>query len=291
MIAQQLVNGLMLGSVYALIGIGYALVFGVLRMLNLAHAYIFMVAPFIALVLIGELGMAPALALCLSLAASALLGLLLYVVAFKPIPQDRALGGFVTSLSFGVILQVIVTNRFGSLNKRFDVGLTLPDFQIGSVILSGVQLLSLGLSALLMVLLIVAIHHSRFGRNVRAIAENANAAALLGVRTEVSVLQVFAVSSFLAGLAGLLVAIRFESINPFISDTYALKGLAVIVIGGLGDIRGAMVAGLLIGIIEVLFQAYLPPGISEAFVWLALIAILVLKPDGLFGAPVKRREI
>lgn len=291
MLEQQIVNGLMLGSVYALVGIGYALVFGVLRMLNLAHAYIFMAAPFVVLYLIGDFEMAAPLALVASLVVSAALGLLLYYIAFKPIPQDMPLGGFVTSLSFGVIIQVIANNRFGSLNRPFDVGLALPDFRIGPVLLSGAQMLSLVLSAILMVLLILAVQRTRFGRNVRAIAENASAAALLGVRVEAQVLKVFALSSLLAGLAGLLVALRFDSINPFMSDTFALKGLAVIVIGGLGDIRGAMVAGLLLGVFEVLFQAYLPAGFSEGFVWVALIAILVFKPDGLFGAPVKRREV
>lgn len=291
MLAQQLVNGLMLGSVYALIGVGYTLVFGVLRMLNLAHSYIFMAGPFVALYLMTDFGFPAPLALAGSVVAAAALGMLLYYVSFRPVPQTHALGGFVSSLSFGVILQVFAVNRFGSLPKQFNVGLTLPDIDIGGVLVSGVQLLSLVLSLLLMGLLMAAVRYTSFGRNTRAVAENENAAALSGVRVQRTVLFVFGISSVLAGLAGLLVAIRFANFTPYLSDIFALKALAVIVIGGLGDMRGALVAGLLLGSIEVLFLAYLPPGWSEAFVWVALILVFLFKPDGLFAQRIKRREI
>lgn len=291
MFAQQVVNGLMLGSVYALIGVGYTLVFGVLRMLNLAHAYLFMAAPFAALYAVSGLGLPGPLAFPIGLAVSAMLGVLLYFVSFRPIPQGHALGGFVTSLSFGVILQVILVNSFGSLKLPFDTGIRLPDIKIGQVIMSGTQAVSLAISLLLMVALLKLIHGSRFGRNVRAIAENENAAQLLGVSVRRAVVQVFVISSALAGLAGLMVAMRFESIGAYMSDAYALKALAVIVIGGLGDVRGALVAGLLLGLCEVLFQAYASAGWSEAFVWILLIVVFLARPDGLFGTSIKRREV
>lgn len=290
MLGQQLVNGLMLGSVYALIGIGYTLVFGVLRMLNLAHAYFFMVTPFMALALIGW-GVPALLALGMSLLFAALIGLLLYYSAFRPIPPDRHLAGFVSSLSFGVILQVIVSNAFGTLPKPFVTGMAWPDFEIGPLILSGVQVASLLVAGLLMAGLFYAIRKTRFGRNIRAIAENERAASLLGVKVRRSVISVFFISSVLAGLAGLMVALRFESIDAYMGDRFAFKALAVIIIGGVGDMRGAMVVGLLLGIIEVLFQAYAPSGWSEAFVWIAMIGVLSFRPEGLFGATLQRREM
>lgn len=290
MFSQQLVNGLMLGSVYALIGIGYTLVFGVLRMLNLAHAYIFMAAPFITLGLV-QAGMPSWLALCSGLAGAALLGVLLYLVVFRPIPREHALGGFVASLSFGIVLQVVAINRFGSLNKPFPQALALPDLTIGPLILSGMQVASLVVSAGLMFGLLYLIRRTRFGRNIRAIAQNPTAASLLGVAVPRAVLLVFMLSSGLAGLAGLLVAMRFETVGPFMGDTYAIKALAVIIIGGLGDVRGAVFAGMLLGVCEVMFQAYGAPGWSEAFVWLFLIGVFLLKPDGIFGVGIKTREI
>jgi len=290
MLAQQLANGLMLGSVYALIGIGYTLVFGVLRMLNLAHPYFFMLCPFIALLAMGA-GVPPILAVILSLVGTAGFGALLYFVVFRPIPSDRHLAGFVSSLSFGVILQVIVTNLYGTLPKPFVTQIPSADLQLGPVILSGIQLASLVVSAALMALLWLAIRRTPFGRNIRAIAENERASSLLGIRVRKSVLFVFVISALLAGIAGLMVALRFETIDAFMGDRFAFKALAVIIIGGVGDVRGAMLVGLALGICDVLFQAYAPSGWSEAFVWLAMIAVLVFLPEGLFGTRVRRRAV
>src|SRR5690606_18450258 len=182
-------------------------------------------------------------------------GVLLYVVAFRPIPPERTLAGFVTSLSFGVIIQVALVNAYGTLPHAFTTGLALPDFELAGVILSGVQVASLAVALALMAALLFVIRRTRFGRNVRAVAENERAASLLGVKVRRSVILVFLISSALAGLAGLMVSLRFETIEPYMGNHLALKALAVIVIGGLGDVRGAMVVGLLLGVIEVLFQA------------------------------------
>lgn len=290
MLSQQVANGLMLGSVYALIGIGYTLVFGVLRMLNLAHPYFFMLAPFAALLLMGA-GLPPVLALLMALAVSGLFGVLLYFVVFRPIPPDRHLAGFVSSLSFGVILQVVVTNLYGTLPKPFITRIPSSDLHLGPVILSGIQLGSLAVSFGLMLALWLVIRRTPFGRNIRAIAENERAASLLGIRVRQSVLLVFVISAVLAGLAGVMVALRFETVDAFMGDRFAFKALAVIIIGGIGDMRGAMLVGLALGVADVLFQAYAPPGWSEAFVWLAMIGTLVFLPEGLFGARVRRRAI
>lgn len=281
----------MLGSVYALIAVGFTVIFGVMRMLNLAHAYIFMVAPFVAYALLGKWGVPPFVACLAGIACAGLLGVLLYVICFLPIPQGSPLGGFVTSLSFGVILQVVLVNVFGTLKIPFTFGMPVGDLQIGSVILSGAQVVSLLIALALMVTLLVVLNKSRFGRNVRAVAENDVAARLLGISARRLVLKVLFLASALAGLAGLLVAVRFEVIWPYMSDAYALKALAVIVIGGLGDVRGAVLAGIVLGLSEVLFQAYAPPGFAEAFVWTMVILVFLVKPEGLFGSQVQRREV
>lgn len=291
MFAQQLINGLMLGSVYALIAVGFTVIFGVMRMLNLAHAYIFMSAPFFAHLTLSHVGVPPLLACVAGIVCAGLLGVVLYVLCFLPIPQSNALGGFVTSLSFGVILQVTLVNWFGTLKIPFNLGIATPDLRIGSVILSGAQAASLVIALGLMAGLLVVLNKSRFGRNVRAVAENDVAARLLGISARRLVLQVFFLASSLAGLAGLLVAARFEVIWPYMSDTYALKALAVIVIGGLGDVRGAVLAGIGLGASEVMFQAYAPPGLAEAFVWTLVILVFLVKPEGLFGSQVQRREV
>ncbi|MGI4798783.1 MAG: branched-chain amino acid ABC transporter permease [Janthinobacterium lividum] len=175
--------------------------------------------------------------------------------------------------------------------KPFLTRLPSPDFHLGPVILSGIQLGSLVLSLVLMAGLWLVIRRTPFGRNVRAIADNERAAMLLGIRVRRSVLLIFVISAGLAGLAGLMVALRFETIDAFMGDRFAFKALAVIIIGGIGDIRGAMLVGLALGVADVLFQAYAPSGWSEAFVWLAMIGTLVFLPEGLFGARVRRRAV
>jgi len=291
MLAQQVVNGLMLGSIYAFVGVGYTLVFGVLKMLNLAQSYFFMIAPFVAFWLVARLGVPSPIAMVLSLGVTSALGILLYYVSFRPVPQSEPLGGFVSSLSFGVLLQVAVINYFGTLPISFPVTVNLPDVRVAGVLISVLQLISLALSLVLMSGLFWLVNYTPFGRNARAIAENDTAAALLGANTHKTIVYIFVLSSVLAGLAGLFVAVRFGTISPFFSDRLALKALAVIVIGGLGDLRGALIGGIVLGMIEVLFQAYLPPGWSEAFIWLALIVILIFRPTGLFGAGARRREV
>lgn len=281
----------MLGSVYALIGVGFTLIFGMMRMLNLAHVYIFMTAPFLAYILVDFASVPPLLAFIAGVAGAGVLGIVLYFVSFWPISQSNPLGGFVSSLSFGVIIQVVLINSFGTIKIPFDLGIRFPDIRFGDVLMSGVQAASLTFAIILMVLLLYLINKSKTGRNLRALSENEAAAQLLGVNVRSLVLQAFAISSALAGLAGMLVAVRFEVIWPYMSDSYALKALAVIVIGGLGDVRGAVLGGIGLGITEVLFQAYAPAGLSEAFVWLALILVLLVKPEGLFGALVHRREV
>jgi branched-chain amino acid transport system permease protein len=290
MLGQQIVNGLMLGSVYALIGIGYTLVFGVLRMLNLAHPYFFMLAPFAVLLMMGA-GLPPAVALPAGLAVTVLMGVALYFIVFRPIPSDRHLAGFVSSLSFGVILQVIVTNLYGTLPKPFATRIGLPDLEVGGLILSGIQVASLAVSMACMAGLWIAVRHTSFGRNIRAIAENERAALLLGIRVRRSVVMVFCVSALLAGLAGLMVALRFETVDAYMGDRFALKALAVIIIGGVGDLRGAMLVGLALGLADVLLQAYAPGAWAEAFIWIAMIAVLVFRPEGLFGQRVRRRAV
>lgn len=290
MLGQQIINGLMLGSVYALIGVGYTLVFGVLRMLNLAHAYLFMIAPFVAFVTMKSGAPAP-VAFIAGIGASALLGMVLYYTAFRPIPRHHALGGFITSLSFGIVLQVMIVNWFGSLKITFGTSQSFPDLEFGGLILSGVQGISLLMAAMLMVGLLVVVNRTRVGRNLRALAQHEAGASLLGVSVRKHVQFAFLVSSALAGLAGLMVAERFGAISAYMGDTYAIKALAVVVIGGLGDLRGAMTAGVLLGVFEVLFQAYAPPGWSEGFVWLLLIATFLIKPEGIFGTRISRREI
>lgn len=288
---QQLINGLMIGSSYALVAIGYTLVFGVLRLLNLAHPEIFMVSGFITLALVVGVGLPVILSAALAVLACGLIGIALYYIAFRPLRHEDLLAGFITSLAFGLVLRTIVVEEYGSTVRPFEELSGGGDFQLGSSIISAVDVVVLATSLGLMLALTLVIGRTATGRRLRAAASNPIAASLLGVPMRKVFIGAFFISSFFAGMAGLLAAVRFEGLSPFVGLEIGLKALAVMVIGGLGDIRGAFVAGVLLGVVEALLQASAGPGWSEGLVWIALIGTLAVKPTGLFSRAGFEREV
>lgn len=280
----------MIGSSYALVAIGYTLVFGVLRLLNLAHPEIFMASGFIALALAGT-GIPIVLAAILAVLASGFIGVALYYIAFRPLRHEDLLAGFITSLAFGLILRTIVVERYGSAVRPFPELSSVGDFRLGSALISTVDVVVLLISLGLMVGLTVGIARTAGGRRLRAVASNPTAAALLGVPIRKVFIGAFFLSSLLAGMAGLLSAIRFEGLSPLVGVEIGLKALAVMVIGGLGDIRGAFLAGILLGVMEALLQVYAGPGWADGLVWAALIGTLLLRPAGLFSRTAFEREV
>lgn len=283
---QQLVNGIMLGSSYALVAVGYTLVFGVLKLLNLAHGQVFMFAPYISLYLLTTADQPLWIAVAGGMLAAAGLSVLLERLCFRPIDlRKHEIAPVLSTIGFGLMLQQIVTRVWGSDARTLPDGIASGDFHIGSVLISVVQLISLVTAAVLMVLLGLTIRRTQAGRAMRAVAENADVAELLGVNTRRVVALTFFVSGLLAGIAGILVMLRTGSITPRDGVGIGIKALAVMVVGGLGSFGGAVVAGLLIGILEVLTVAYSSAAYGDAIVWGALILVLLVRPSGLFGEP------
>lgn len=287
---QQLLNGLMIGSSYALVAIGYTLVFGVLRLLNLAHPEIFMASGFIALAIAGT-GIPLVPATLLAILACGLLGIALYYVAFRPLRTQDLLAGFITSLAFGLVLRTIIVEKYGATVRPFPELMEGGNFEVAGTLVSVVDVAVLSISLALMVGLTIAINRTASGRRIRAVASNPRAAALLGVPIREVFVIAFFLSSLFAGMAGLLSAIRFEGISPFVGLEIGLKALAVMVIGGLGDIRGAFVAGVSLGMIEAILQVMAGPGWADGLVWAALILTLLIKPAGLFSRVAFEREV
>ena len=280
----------MIGSSYALVAIGYTLVFGVLRLLNLAHPEIFMISGFIALGLAG-FGIPIIPASILGVLACGLIGVALYYIAFRPLRHEDLLAGFITSLAFGLILRTVIVERYGSTVRVFPELSSGGDFRLGPALVSTVDAVVLVASLGLMVALTLGINRTAGGRRLRAVASNPTAAVLLGVPIRKVFIGAFFVSSLFAGMAGLLAAIRFEGLSPFVGLEIGLKALAVMVIGGLGDIRGAFVAGILLGVTEALLQVSAGPGWADGLVWAALIGTLLLRPSGLFSRAAFEREV
>ncbi len=289
MLLQQLVNGLMLGSTYALVAIGYALIFGVLRLLHLAHGEVFMVGAFAGLMVSIWLSVGPLGALIGGLVVAALLGMLLELIAFRPIRHrgGNYLAPIVSSVGAGLVIQEIMTKLFGAEQISFPKQFESVVYQLGPIQVSDTQLFIMGIAFTTMFALHVFVTYTRLGTAMRAASENIEVASILGINVNTVVLLSFGIASGLGGIAGVLVGMNFSSISPFMGTDMATKGFAVMLIGGLGSIYGAMAGGLILGIVEVLSVAYLASSYRDAFVFLLMILILLLRPRGLFSAGIE----
>lgn len=287
MFLQQLVNGLMLGGAYALVAIGYTLIFGVLGLLHLAHGEVFMVGAYLGLALVLA-GFPLWLALPGAMAGAAALGVLVERVAFRPI-RDRGshVTPLMTTIAASLILQHAVVKLYGAEQVAFPTAMPVAQFDLGPVTLTSLQLVILGTSLLLMVLLNLFLRRTRIGMAIRATAENPTTAGLMGVNVSAAIVVTFAIASALAGAAGVLLGWNFAAVNPFFGVKVGLKGLAIMLLGGLGNVTGAMVGGLMVGIVEVMSVAYLASSYRDAFAFGLMIVILLIRPTGLFGARVQ----
>lgn len=289
MLVEQLVNGVMLGAVYALIAIGYTLIFGVLGLLHLAHGEVFMVGAFAGLVAVRATGNV-LLAIAFAMLATGVLGLLIERVAFRPLRGAHHLAPLATTIGAGIVLQEATRWWFGAEQQGFPPTLATTVWTLGPLRISSVQAFMLFSALLLMGALHLFLARTRAGRAIRATAEDPQVAGLLGVSVNATVLLCFFIGSALAGAAGVLVGIAYNSVHPFIGVQMGIKGLVVMMLGGLGNVPGAMLGGLLLGILEVLGAGYLASSYRDAFAFGALMVVLLARPEGLLGLRTQRRD-
>ena len=287
---QQILNGVFVGSIYALFAVGYTLVFGVLDILNLAHAAVFMLSAFIALALV-DAGLSLPAALPAAVLAAGLIGIVLERVAFRPL-RDRAdsnISGLISSLAMATVFEAIALQIFGPDTSRFPPG-TFPDrtLQIGDASASLLQLCIVGVSVVLMAALTLLLGRTRLGRHIRAVAESPRAARILGVDVDRAIAMAFFLSSALGGAAGVLFGLAFNSISPDVGRSVELKGLAVIILGGMGSVPGAVAAGFALGLIEVFTVERLGSSFRDAVSFAVLFLVLIARPRGLFGRAAAR---
>jgi branched-chain amino acid transport system permease protein len=292
MFAQQLANALTLGSVYALFALGFTLVFGVLAVINLSHGAVFMVGSYAALVLVTQFHLPLWLALIGAMLVSGCVGLLVDVLILKPLRARNAphLIPMIATIGVAIMLTSAGQGLFGAEIRRFPEE-TLP---AGELVLAGVHLraLEIGIVAIafaLMALLFLILRRSQIGRALRAIAESPKAANLMGINVE----GLFHLTSFVAaalgGVAGVLIGLDFNAITPQMGQPILHKGIAVIILGGMGDIRGALIGGLFLGFAEVMSKAYLSSQMGDAVAFGLLFLILLVRPSGLFGRVLERK--
>src|SRR5712671_1628560 len=287
---QQVLNGIFLGSIYALFAVGYTLVFGVLDILNLAHAAVFMLSAFAALAM-AEHGLSIWIALPLGVLIGGLIGIVLERLAFRPLRgrSDSNISGLISSLAMATVFEAIALQIFGPDISRFPPD-TFPDrvIRIGGATASLLQLCIVGISVVLMAVLTLLLARTRLGRQIRAEAESPRAARILGVDVNRAIAMAFFLSSALGGAAGVLFGLAFNSISPDVGRSVELKGLAVIILGGMGSVPGAVVAGFALGLIEVFTVAHLGSSFRDAVSFAVLFLVLIARPHGLFGRAAAR---
>jgi len=290
MIFQQIINGLMLGATYSLVAIGYTLIFGVLGILHFAHGEVLMAGAFMGLYIITWSGLPLYIALPLAMLATGILGVLIDLLAIRPLRKDFHLAPLLSTIGVTIILQNLAVKLFGGFGTRFPDAIGTTNYQVGSFFISSVNVLILGISLSLMVGLYFIIAKTKIGKGMRAVSENHMVAGLLGVNVDWIVLITFGIASALAGAAGVMIGLAFHAISPFIGLTFALKGLVVMLLGGLGNVAGAMIGGLILGLAEVLSIVILPTEINlqDIFSFGIMILILIFKPTGLFGTRIRQ---
>ena len=288
MFFQQLTNGIVLGAAYALFAVGYTLIFGVLDILNLAHAAIFMTSAFVAVALVAH-GVPLPLAFLLAIVLAGLLGIILDRVAFAPLRARSAgtLAPLISSIGVAIIIGGAIRGIFGPDEHRFPDG-TLGAFgtahwRIGPLDIAALDAAIVAIALLLMLVLSYVLRSTALGRAIRAVAQDRVAAALLGVDLERTIALTFFIASALGGAAGILIGLQYDSVSVSMGSRIELKGLAIIILGGMGSVTGAVVGAFLLGAVETLSVAYISSSYRDAIAFGVMFLILVVRPNGLFG--------
>jgi branched-chain amino acid transport system permease protein len=287
MLAQQLLNGLTLGSTYALVALGFTLVFGILGMINFAHGEIFMLGAYIAFLLVTAGHLDIFSALIGAIIGSAILGMIIERVSFRPLRHVSILAPLISTIGLSIFLRSLAQIIFGAESTRFPTGIKTEFYQIGPLQISLLQIVILAISFGLMFVFQLFIKRTKVGKAMRATSESLYTAGLLGVNVDRIILFSFALASALGGVAGVLLGLNFNAISPLMGKMVGLKGLTIIILGGMGNITGAMVGGLFLGFVEVLSVGYLTSSYRDAVAFGLMFLILLIRPTGLFGRVVR----
>ncbi len=286
---QQLINGLSIGSIYALIALGYTMVYGIIKLINFAHGDIYMIGAYIGFISISYLHLGFLPALMLAMAVCALLGVLIERIAYKPLRNATRIAALITAIGVSYVLEYSTQKVMGAGVKTYPPVLNNETFHVFGIQIQLQQIYILVITIILMLVLQFIVYKTKAGRSMRAVSVDANAAKLMGINVDATISYTFAIGSALAGAAGVLVGIYYNTINPLMGMVPGIKAFVAAVFGGIGIIPGAMFGGFFIGIVEALVTAYGSSLYKDAVVYAILILILIIKPAGLLGKNVKEK--
>ncbi|MBO5347012.1 MAG: branched-chain amino acid ABC transporter permease [Lachnospiraceae bacterium] len=289
---SYLINGISLGSVYAIIALGYTMVYGIAKMLNFAHGDVIMIGAYAVLTLLTGAGVPPVLAVLIGMAICTTLGILIEKVAYKPLRNaSSSLAVLITAIGVSYLLQNTALLIFGADTKSFVNIITVPAVTLaqGELTITGTTIVTIIACIIIMCALMLFVNKTKPGRAMKAVSEDRGAAQLMGVNVNATISLTFAIGSGLAAVAGVLLCSAYPSLTPYTGAMPGIKAFVAAVFGGIGSIPGAMVGGILLGIIEILGKAYISSQVADAIVFAVLIIVLLVKPTGLFGKNIQEK--
>ncbi len=289
---SYLINGLSLGSVYAIIALGYTMVYGIAKMLNFAHGDVIMIGAYVALMSMTQAGMPPAAAVVVAVVACTLLGMLIERVAYKPLRNaSSSLAVLITAIGVSYLLQNIALLVFGANAQTFPSVIKWSGISLagGKLNISGETIVTIAACLVIMVVLVLFVQKSKPGQAMRAVSEDKGAAQLMGINVNGTIALTFAIGSALAAIAGVLLCSAYPSLTPYTGAMPGIKAFVAAVFGGIGSIPGAFIGGLLLGVIEIMGRAYTMSQLADAIVFAVLIVVLLVKPTGLLGKKIQEK--
>ena len=287
---DHLINGLSLGSIYAIIALGYTMVYGIAKMLNFAHGDIIMVGAYVAFCGLQYWGVPPVLAILLAMIVCTLLGITIEGLAYRPLRQAPSLAVLITAIGMSYLLQNIALMIWGANPKSFPTTfINSTSIHLGPLNISSATIITILVSIVIMVSLTLFTSKTKLGKAMRCVSEDRGAAELMGVNVNRTISLTFAIGSALAAIAGILLCSSYPILQPTTGSMPGIKAFTAAVFGGIGSIPGAMLGGVLLGIIEIFGKAYISTELGDAIVFAVLIIVLLFKPAGLLGKPVREK--
>ena len=288
---SYLINGISLGSVYAIIALGYTMVYGIAKMLNFAHGDVIMIGCYVVFLAMNGQGWPPLVAVVLSVIVCTVLGIVIEKIAYKPLRRATPLAVLITAIGVSYLLQNVALLIFGANAQTFPSvikwrGLSLAD---GKLNISGETIITIAVCVIIMIALITFVHKTKPGQAMRAVSEDRGAAQLMGINVNATIALTFAIGSGLAAVAGVLLCSTYPSLTPYTGAMPGIKAFVAAVFGGIGSIPGAFIGGILLGIIEILSKAYISSQLADAIVFAVLIVVLLVKPTGLLGKKIQEK--
>ena len=288
---SYLINGISLGSVYAIIALGYTMVYGIAKMLNFAHGDVIMVGAFAAFTVISTMGGNPIVGILVAVVVCTVLGVVIERVAYRPLRGASPLAVLITAIGVSYLLQNVALLIFGSNSRQFTSVIDIPPLKLagGQLSISSVTIVTIISSIVIMAVLTAFINKTKMGQAMLAVSEDRDAAILMGVNVNGTIALTFAIGSALAAVAGVLLCSAYPSLTPYTGAMPGIKAFVAAVFGGIGSIPGAFIGGILLGIIESLSKAYISSQLSDAIVFSVLIIVLLVIPTGIMGRKISEK--